>query len=283
MKAIFNYFHVIRPLNVLLSGLTSCIASYILYSNNYYIIFIISLVVMIFCACANILNDLFDISTDTINNPDRPIISSNSTLFNYNLIFILIFLILFSGGLSYIYFNFSSNLFLILIFLLILIYTPFLKGIPLLGNITISLILASVFIFPAIVLNNNLFDLLYPIILTFLLTLIREIIKDIADIDGDKQSGINTFPVVFGIGYSKLIISLLCLLLIAASIYPYIIGIYNFSYLILLVLYVQVPLVSCIFYLWKYPNSQSCVTLAITTKYITIGGVLTILSTKLFT
>ena len=282
MNTIFNYFHVIRPLNVLLSGLTSCIASYLLHSNNYYIIFIISLVVMILCACANILNDLFDINTDAINNPNRPIILSNSTLFNRNLIFILIVLVSFAGLLSYLYFNFSGNLFLILIFLLIVAYTPFLKGIPLLGNMTISLILASVFIFPAIVLNNNFFDLSYPITLTFILTLIREIIKDIADIGGDKQSGINTFPVVFGIGYSKLIISLLCLLLIVISIYPYIIGIYHFNYLILLVLYVQVPLVSCIFYLWKYPNSQSCVTLTITTKYITIGGALTILSTKLF-
>ena len=56
---------------------------------------------------------------------------------------------------------------------------------------------------------------------------------------------------------------------------------YLHKHLIVLVLYVQIPLVRCIFYLWKYPNSQSCETLTITTKYITIGGVITILSTKL--
>ena len=71
------------------------------------------------------------------------------------------------------------------------------------------------------------------------------------------------------------------MLLIVVSIYPYIVGKYSFSYVLVLVLYVQIPLVSCIFYLWKYPNSHFCETLTITTKYITIGGVITILSTKM--
>ena len=115
-----------------------------------------------------------------------------------------------------------------------------------------------------------------------MVTLIREIIKDVADIEGDQISQIHTFPIVYGIMYSKWIISILSLLLIGLSIYPYVMDIYNITYLITLVLYVQIPLVSCIFYLWKYPNSQSCVVLTVTTKYITIGGVITILTTKLF-
>ena len=162
-----------------------------------------------------------------------------------------------------------------------MIYTPILKRIPLIGNMMISFILSSVFIFPMIVLRYNFSNLLYPIILTFILTFIREIIKDIADIHGDEKSGINTFPVLFGINYSKYLISLLTLFLIGLSIYPYYINIYNFKYLLVLVLYVQIPLVGCIFYLWKYPNFQSGVTLTITTKYITMGGMITILSMKL--
>ena len=281
MKQIFNYFHIIRPLNVLLSGVTIFIASYILNATNYHIIFIMSFIVMILCACANIINDLFDINTDTINNPNRPIVTSNNINFNYNLIVVLISLSVFVAILSSIYFDFYTNIFLLFIFSSIIIYTPILKRIPLIGNIAISLIVSSVFIFPIIVLKYNFYDLLYPILLTFLLTLIREIIKDMADINGDLKANINTFPVLFGIHYSKYLVSLLTILLIGFSIYPYYMDIYNFKYLMVLVLYVQIPLVGCIFYLWRYPNFLSCVTLTITTKYITIGGVVTILSTKL--
>ena len=96
------------------------------------------------------------------------------------------------------------------------------------------------------------------------------------------EAQIHTFPVVYGVVYAKWLISILSLLIIGLSIYPYAMNIYNTTYLITLVLFVQIPLVSCIFYLWKYPNSQSCVVLTTTTKYITIGGVITILTTKLF-
>ena len=282
MSSIFSYFKIIRPLNVLLSGITTYIASYILNGSNNFIIFIMCCVVMIFCIIANIINDLFDYKTDQINKPHSPMISSHNINFSYYLISIIVLLLLFTLVLSYFYFNFFSHLFLILIFILIIIYTPVLKGIPLLGNITISFILASVFLFPAIVLNCSISNVFYPVILTFLLTLIREIIKDIADIKGDQYANINTLPIAFGINFSKWLISILFIILLIVSIYPYLINIYNSIYLIFLILYVQIPLVICIFYLWKYPNSHSCVTLTITTKYITIGGVLTILSTRLF-
>ena len=209
-------------------------------------------------------------------------ITSNNIYFSQHLIIIILFLLSLALILSYLYFNFYSHLFLILIFLLIFLYTPFLKGIPIIGNIVISFILASVFLFPAIVFNCSISVIFYPFILTFLLTLIREIIKDIADIKGDQYYNIKTLPIVAGFTFSKWLISFLSLILIVMSIYPYMINTYHSIYLICLVLYVQIPLVSCIFYLWKYPNSHSCVTLTITTKYITIGGVITILSTKLF-
>ena len=110
---------------------------------------------------------------------------------------------------------------------------------------------------------------------------IREIIKDIEDIPGDQAAGVTTFPILFGIDLSKFILLILTAVLIICSIYPYYISIFNFNYLILLVLLVQIPLIGCIFYLWKNPNSKSCAKLTIITKYITIGGIITILSTKL--
>ena len=220
-------------------------------------------------------------NTDRINNPKKYF--KNLLLNNFILLAILFILLITSLILAHIYFPQCAIFYLYLICMLIILYTPYLKSIPLVGNIVISFIVASVFIITELVILNSFSGLLlYPVVLTFLLTLIREIIKDIDDLKGDVATGINTFPAIYGINCTRYLLLILITLLIIISIYPYYLGIYNFQYLILLVLLVQIPLIGCIFYLWEYPNSQSCVTLAITTKYITIGGVLTILSTKLF-
>ena len=280
MNQIFHYFEMIRPLNVLLSGITVFIAAYLLNQADYKLIFIISIVVMLFCSSANIINDLFDLDTDKINHPKKylKISSLNKSI----MIIITLALLILSLILAHIYFPLNAIYYLYLICLLMIIYTPYLKGIPLAGNLAISFIITSVFIITELVLFNSLSNILfYPCILTFLLTLIREIIKDIDDLKGDFKTKIHTFPSIFGIIFSIYLLLILTALLIIISIYPYYIGIYKFSYLILLVLLVVIPLIGCIFYLWKYPNFQNRGALTTITKYITVGGIITILSTKL--
>ena len=55
--------------------------------------------------------------------------------------------------------------------------------------------------------------ILPPIMLSFFLMVIREIVKDIADLEGDKQFNINTLPVKFGLNISLLFIYLFTILL----------------------------------------------------------------------
>ena len=281
MKQILHYFNIIRPLNVLISGVTVFIAGYLLdYQIQNQLILIISLIVMSFCSFANIINDLFDIETDKINNPQKNFI--NLKFNQYQTLIILIIFSITPLILAHIYFPNKALYYLYIILLLIIIYTPYLKGIPLIGNITISFIISSVFIITELVLYNSISKILfYPTLLTFLLTLIREIIKDVDDLKGDLNAGINTFPTVYGIENSKYLLLILTIQLIILSIYPYYIRLYDFTYLFFLILLVQIPLIWCIFYLWKYPDFQNHRVLTNTTKYITIGGVITILSTKL--
>ena len=284
MSLIFNYFAMIRPLNVLLSGITVFIASYLLNHVANHLTLTTAIVVMFMCAFANIINDLFDIETDKINKPKKYLteIKSITKPAKCLIATILLSILIIPLCLAHRYFPNNAIAYLYLISFLIIIYTPYLKGIAIIGNIVISYIVASVFIITELVLLNSFIKILfYPVLLTFILTLIRELAKDIDDLKGDKTAKINTFPVLFGITYSKYLLSILTLLLIVASLYPYCLNIYNFKYLILLVFLVQIPLIGCIFYLWKYPDFQNTRVLTILTKYITIGGVITILSTKL--
>ena len=80
---------------------------------------------------------------------------------------------------------------------LIIIYSLRLKGTPLLGNITVAVILGLTFIFCGLAFNK-LGPMVIPAILAFGLTLVRELIKDIADVEGDNSAGLKTLPLVIG-------------------------------------------------------------------------------------
>ena len=81
---------------------------------------------------------------------------------------------------------------------ILILYEIILKRIPLIGNIVISSLVGIVFVFIEAGLTNKI-DTTYPImILAFNLNLIREIIKDIQDLEGDKLYNMKTLPIILG-------------------------------------------------------------------------------------
>ena len=84
--------------------------------------------------------------------------------------------------------------------------------------------------------------MLIPIFLAFGLTFLREIIKDVADIEGDISLGLKTYPIISGVDSYRRIIILLCLVVGLFSLVPYLIGIYGPGYLLLLMIGVEIPL-----------------------------------------
>ena len=93
---------------------------------------------------------------DQINRPDRPI-ASGAISIKIALFYAL--LLLSSSLILILYYPFNPITLKLIFYInlpLILIYTPFLKRLPLLGNIAVALILSMVFIITAIYLNGNL-------------------------------------------------------------------------------------------------------------------------------
>ena len=104
--------------------------------------------------------------------------------------------------------------------------------------------------------------------------IIREIIKDIADLDGDKTFYINTLPVQLGVDYAFRIIVFFSVILILVSIY--FTKLYNITYLIFLCLLVLLPLIYYLYQLSKNKTANYCIYLAKVLKLITIFGVIVI-------
>ena len=274
MKNIYNYFLLIRPLNVLVSGLAMIISAAILDSlDQELLVILIVLVVMTYTAGANSINDVIDLEIDKVNCPSRPIPSKNirkskALIFSF-------FLFLVGSVLSL---QLPSNAYFLSIVVsmpLMVIYSTHLKSKPLIGNIAVSLIIGLSFIFCGTALGN-VYPMWTPGLLAFSLTLIREITKDIADLEGDQIAKYNTYPIQQGIKGAIKLISLLSLVVCLVALIPYFNNTYNNWYLIILVIGVEIPLIIIVFLFIKNPTISSAILSSKILKLSTIMGLLAI-------
>jgi geranylgeranylglycerol-phosphate geranylgeranyltransferase len=161
-------------------------------------VYLAALAVALITIAGNLINDYFDVKSDEINRPDRLIPSGKLKKKNALLISIFLFI---SGNIILSFIDWLLLEIGLAATFLLVIYTPFLKNRPLIGNIAISLLLSTTLIVGAIAsaafltIENS----VLPASLIFLISLPREILKDGEDLIGDREAGLHTFPVVFGI------------------------------------------------------------------------------------
>ena len=158
---------------------------------------------------------------------------------------------------------------------LIIGYNAKLKKFPLIGNIVVALILSLSFIYAGFVFEN-IKPLIIPAVLAFGLTLIREIVKDMADVIGDKSVGLKTFPIICGENKTIVLCTVLSALLGIGSFVPFITGYYNIFYGILLILTVEIPLAVVVILLLNKPNIATAKRSTKLLKFCTLGGLFSI-------
>ena len=160
-----------------------------------------------------VINNIFDQETDSDNKPNDVIVGRGiSETQAYNLYFALTV----SGVAIGFYLSnviqkpgFASIF--ILIAATLYLYASSLKQMLLIGNIVVALLLSfSVIIigifdlYPATVLENQqqmkiFFSILLDYaVFAFMINILREMIKDIEDMDGDYNQGMNTLPIAIG-------------------------------------------------------------------------------------
>lgn len=156
----------------------------------------------------NALNDYYDYRIDRINQPKRPIPSGRIT--RNGALILALAMYLFGLTVSY-----TINAYCLALAgantLLLTVYARYGKRMLLTSNMTISYLVASVFIFgalsaytPAWQLNPGGVKLtLVLTVCSFLINLSREIIKDIEDVEGDRKAKSLTLPIKYGEGNAK--------------------------------------------------------------------------------
>src|SRR5690606_10942046 len=125
---------------------------------------------------------------------------------------------------------------------LLYFYSTHLQKLPLIGNITVAILTGAAFLYGGIAVDN-VSSAIIPAVFAFMINLIRELVKDIQDMEGDLKNGYQTFPIKFGILNAHKFISVLSTILILMTLYPFFFQFYKIEYFVIVMLIVNPLLV----------------------------------------
>lgn len=179
----------------------------------------------------NAINDYFDREIDAINRPDRAIprgaVSPRGAL--------AFSVVLFAAAIGLALTLPVLAIAIAVVNLVALVsYTTVFKGLPGAGNVVVAYLGGSTFLFGAAAVGS-----IEPAIVLFLLaalsTITREIVKDVEDLEGDREEGLNTLPIAIGERPALWIATAILAVAILASPAPYFLEYFGLAYLVVVV------------------------------------------------
>ena len=232
-----GFFQLIRYPNLIFIALTQSLFYYriivpsfivngqpkqLLQETDFFLLLVSSLLI---AAAGYIINDYFDIDIDNVNKPERLIVGKVikrrwamlwHLLLSLAGLFLTAIVAMHLNNLLLLALNFLSVL-------LLLLYSSAFKKRLLIGNFIISVLTAwvvGVLFIAEIRLNDaNYMQMkqaalgsLYKVTLVyagfaFIVSLIREVVKDMEDMEGDRRFGCNTMPISWGIPSTKVFVA----------------------------------------------------------------------------
>ena len=254
IKTFFAYIRILRPLNFFFVLIAVLFGAYYKVAA-YPILFplLAGIAAAIISGGGYVLNDYYDYSIDMINRKKRVLPSGLITpaKAKYYSICLFIFGIIIS--------IFLRNPWMIAIAafnsLLLFIYAWKSKRIHFWGNLLVAFVTASTFIFGSFI-TNNLRTALFVGLCAFFYTIIRELVKDIEDKNGDRSTGAKTLPILWG-DKKTLLLALLFWIGFATTIiwgYP---EFYSFAFFIVLLIGILLLLLTDLIILMLKPMTKT--------------------------
>ncbi|HVE61119.1 MAG TPA: geranylgeranylglycerol-phosphate geranylgeranyltransferase [Chitinophagaceae bacterium] len=305
MKLVTAFFQLIRWQNVVFIILTQLLFYFCIYQSIYItneslhqLIWLV--VASVFIASAGyIINDYFDLNIDQVNKPNKNVINK---IIHRRWAIVLHFLFSITGlvataiavSLDKWYLIFANLICIILLWL----YSTSFKRQAIIGNIVVSLLTAwtILILFFAKVPFSAAFggsdeltikffrvSFLYAGF-AFVISLIRESIKDVEDMVGDRKYGCRTLPIVAGVTATKIYTTVWIVVLIAALI---ILQLYilQFSWwwaVLYSVIFVIIPMISLFRRHYNAKSTADFHRLSSMTKWIMLTGILSMIFFRIY-
>ena len=312
MKLLFAFFRLIRWPNLFFIALTQSLFYYciivstasdnqLIFNLTQPLFFLLMLASILIAAAGYIINDYFDINIDQVNKPEKMVVEK---IIKRRWAIVLHWVITTVGLIISLYVSFKTSFIIIIVnvlcTLLLWFYSTTFKKKLLAGNIIISLLTAWTIMVLYFATGNTFHFLSVPVPglskamnhifkfavlyagFAFVISLIREVVKDIEDMEGDAKYNCKTMPIVWGVPSSKVFAGVWLIVLIGALI---ILQLYAFQlgwwitgfYCFLMVL---LPLVWILRKLYTAQNTGQYHQLSRLIKLVMLSGILSILFFK---
>lgn len=288
------YFSLVQPL--FSKGI------YTQFSSTHFLLLITASVFI--AAAGYIINDYFDLNIDQVNKPERTVIDK---AIKRRWAIVQHILISLAGIIISVYIDLTTRTFWLGIsnfacVMLLFGYSISLKKKLLIGNILISALTAWVIIVVFLCYYRTIYcdgcdpayydiyvhrfiriSILYAGF-AFIISLIREVVKDLEDMEGDARYGCRTMPIVWGIPASKLFVAvwLVVLISIICVVQVYVMqfgwwwsALYSFLLLI-------IPLIWVIFKLRAAQTAANYHRLSAVIKYVMMAGILSMFIFRIY-
>ena len=295
-----NFLKLIRFQNLLIIALVQAVFHFgflkqqkglLLALNTVEFIILITATLCI-AASGYIINNIVDQETDSISKPDKVIVGkhiSEKKAYNYYILLNTIGVMLGFFIANIIFKESFAGIFIVVAFVLYLYATQFKQSL-LAGNflvsflVAFSILLVGLFdLYPIITPETKPFlNILFRIIIdyaifAFLITFIREIIKDIEDYEGDFKTGMNTLPIVLGKEKTQKVVFGLSFIPLIALLYYLNENFTNLEYVIYYtLLFVVAPMLYSIVKIWQAKSQHDFNHVSLVLKLIMITGILSV-------
>jgi 4-hydroxybenzoate polyprenyltransferase len=310
LKLVFGFAKLVRWLNLVFIALTQVLFFYCIVKPEfieadktpnlhgiYFWLLVLSSVLV--AAAGYIINDYFDLNIDRINKPDKLVVEK---VIRRRWVMIWHLILSGIGILIGVYIDLKTPVRFLTIantacVALLFLYSISLKKKLLSGNILISLLTAwTIFVVSWCEVNQlarvqSQFDAEKIIKLAFvyggfafIISLIREVVKDMEDIEGDRRYGCKTMPIVWGLNVSKVFVAVWIIVLIAAVgiIQAYVLRLGWWWSAVYSVLFIIVPLAWIFKLLLKAQTANDFHKLSSMIKLVMLTGILSMLFFKLY-
>ncbi len=305
MKTFVHFLRLIRWPNLVFILLAETLFHFCIYKRLYPLsgadidtnFYLILLTYLFIAAAGYIINDYFDVNIDQVNKPGKVVVGSYISR-RWVIFWHLLFSVM-GIYISTIAFPFQNywhiHLSNLLTILLLWFYSTNFKKDFLIGNVVISVLTAwsiAVVYFSKFTIQEithpSIHDLanfrfaklmvLYSVF-AFILTLVREALKDMEDMEGDKKFGCNTMPIVWGLKPTKVYISVWLIVVIGclAFIQLYVIPFGWWHSILYCLLFIITPLTMVLVKLKKSFVSKDFKQLSFYVKLAMFAGILSML------
>jgi len=309
LKIIAAFLQLVRWPNLVFIALTQLLFEYCIYQKIYgagnpaetrQFFFLVTASVLI-AAAGYIINDYFDLNIDQVNKPGKVVV--NAIINRRWVIFWHMFLSLLGLFFTVSALPIAEYWYLVLgnlaSIILLWFYSTNFKKQLLIGNVIISLLTAWVigiiFFSKYLFKINTLLEVDHNQVrffrltviyaaFAFIISLIREVIKDMEDMDGDRKYDCRTMPIVWGINASKVFVAVWIIVLVAALtiLQFYVLPFGWWMSVLYCFILIIAPLLWILWQLFKAQSPEDFHRLSTVVKLVMLTGILSMLFFRIY-